>query len=64
MATFVLRFQSFDEKISYMCFILYPQTLKMSHHKLCVMQEEVGDWRKNVDEQAGMDGRKKKFEST
>ncbi|XP_013979545.1 fast myotomal muscle troponin-I isoform X1 [Salmo salar] len=27
-------------------------------------EEEVGDWRKNVDEQAGMDGRKKKFEST
>ncbi|XP_071007394.1 troponin I, fast skeletal muscle-like [Oncorhynchus clarkii lewisi] len=24
-------------------------------------EEEVGDWRKNVDEQAGMDGRKKKF---
>uniref|UniRef100_A0A4W5N3H8 Troponin I2, fast skeletal type n=1 Tax=Hucho hucho TaxID=62062 RepID=A0A4W5N3H8_9TELE len=26
-------------------------------------EEEVGDWRKNVDEQAGMDGRKKKFET-
>ncbi|XP_010900230.1 troponin I, fast skeletal muscle-like [Esox lucius] len=26
-------------------------------------EEEVGDWRKNIDEQAGMDGRKKKFES-
>ncbi|KAJ7998039.1 hypothetical protein DPEC_G00218410 [Dallia pectoralis] len=24
---------------------------------------EVGDWRKNIDEQAGMDGRMKKFES-
>ncbi|XP_036824475.1 LOW QUALITY PROTEIN: troponin I, fast skeletal muscle [Oncorhynchus mykiss] len=26
-------------------------------------EEEVSDWRKNVDEQAGMDGRKKKFET-
>ncbi|XP_052337075.1 troponin I, fast skeletal muscle-like [Oncorhynchus keta] len=25
--------------------------------------EEVSDWRKNVDEQSGMDGRKKKFQS-
>jgi hypothetical protein len=35
----------------------------MSHRTFYVMQEEVGDWRKNVDEQAGMDGRKKKFET-
>ncbi|XP_034144118.1 troponin I, fast skeletal muscle-like isoform X2 [Esox lucius] len=26
-------------------------------------EEEVADWRKNIDNQAGMDGRKKKFES-
>ncbi|XP_020347955.1 troponin I, fast skeletal muscle-like isoform X2 [Oncorhynchus kisutch] len=26
-------------------------------------EEEVSDWHKNVDEQSGMDGRKKKFQS-
>eukprot|EP00063_Salmo_salar_P050561 XP_014025396.1 PREDICTED: troponin I, fast skeletal muscle-like [Salmo salar] len=26
-------------------------------------EEEVGDWRKNVDERSGMDGRMKKFQS-
>lgn len=25
-------------------------------------KESVGDWRKNIDEKAGMDGRKKMFE--
>nr|XP_029541801.1 troponin I, fast skeletal muscle-like [Oncorhynchus nerka] len=55
--------QGFDERINYIYFILYPQTLRMSYRKLYVMQEEVSDWRKNVDEQSGMDGRKKKFQS-
>ncbi|XP_024241723.1 troponin I, cardiac muscle isoform X2 [Oncorhynchus tshawytscha] len=55
--------QGFDERINYIYFILYPQTLRMSYRKLYVMQEEVSDWRKNFDEQSGMDGRKKKFQS-